>query len=170
MKKRFVIESHTAAQTKKLGRLIGQFLKPGSLVALSGELGSGKTQFIKGLASGLGVDRSYHVSSPSFVLINEYPGRIPLYHLDLYRLSEGKDLEEMGLEEYFYGNGVTAIEWAEKATFFIPPQHIWIDIRWTGPNSRQLIIKAVGKQNVQIIEAICKEIEGMGLLKNRKRF
>lgn len=170
MKKRFVIESHTAAQTKKLGRLIGQFLKPGSLVALSGELGSGKTQFIKGLASGLGVDRSYHVSSPSFVLINEYPGRIPLYHLDLYRLSEGKDLEEMGLEEYFYGNGVTAIEWAEKATLFMPPQHIWIDIRWTGPKRRQLIIKAVGKQNVQVIEAICKETEGMGLLKNRKRF
>jgi len=159
LEKRFIIESHTAAQTKKLGRLIGQFLKPGSLVALSGELGSGKTQFIKGLASGLGVDRSYHVSSPSFVLVNEYPGRIPLYHLDLYRLSEGKDLEEIGLEEYFYGNGVTAIEWAEKAALLLPPQHIWIEIRWIGSNSRQLIIKAFGKYNVQIIETLRKEVE-----------
>lgn len=157
MKKRFIIESHGAAQTRKLGRLIGQSLKPGSLVALSGELGSGKTQFIKGLARGLGVDRSYHVSSPSFVLINEYPGRIPLYHLDLYRLSEGKDLEEMGLEEYFYGDGVTAIEWAEKATLFLPPQHIWINIQWTGPNSRKFIIKAVGKHNVEIVESIRKK-------------
>lgn len=138
---------------------MGQFLKPGSLVALSGELGSGKTQFIKGLARGLGVDRGYHVSSPSFVLINEYPGRIPLYHLDLYRLSEEKDLEELGLEEYFYGKGVTAIEWAEKATLIIPPQYIWIDIQWTGPNSRKLIIKAVGKDNVQVFEAIRTESE-----------
>lgn len=160
MKRRFIIASHRAGETRKLGRLIGQSLKPGSLVALSGELGSGKTQFIKGLARGLGVDRSYHVSSPSFVLINEYPGRIPLYHLDLYRLSRGKDLEEMGLEEYFYGNGVTAIEWAEKATLLMPSQHIWVDIRWTGPNTRELIIRAVGKENVQIVGSVRKKLEG----------
>ncbi|NIO04899.1 MAG: tRNA (adenosine(37)-N6)-threonylcarbamoyltransferase complex ATPase subunit type 1 TsaE [Proteobacteria bacterium] len=159
MKKTLIIDSHSAAETRRVGRLLGQFLKPGSLVALSGELGSGKTQFIKGLASGLGVDKNYQVTSPSFVLINEYPGRIPLYHLDLFRLSEGKDLEEMGLEEYFYGPGVTAIEWAEKATPFVPPQRIWVDIRWTGPNSRQLRIKAAGQKNAQILEAVSKEIK-----------
>ena len=140
---------------------MGKFLGPGSLVALSGELGTGKTQFIKGLARGLGVDRSYQVRSPSFVLINEYPGRIPLYHLDLYRLSDEKDLEDMGLEEYLYGSGVAAIEWAEKATPFMPSQHIWIDIRWTGPHSRQLIIKAVGRHNVQIMKTVFKKLEGI---------
>lgn len=157
MRKKIIIESHGAAETRRLGRLIGQFLKPGSLVALAGELGSGKTQFIKGLARGLGVDRRYYVSSPSFVLVNEYPGRIPLYHLDLYRLSEREDLEEIGLEEYLYGKGVTAVEWAEKATLFLPPQYIWVDIKWAGPNTRKLIIKAVGKNSVQVLEAIHTE-------------
>jgi tRNA threonylcarbamoyladenosine biosynthesis protein TsaE len=159
LKKRFVIDSRGAAQTRRIGRVLGQFLKPGALVALSGELGSGKTEFVKGLASGLGVNRCYQVSSPSFVLINEYPGRIPLFHLDLYRLSGRKDLDEMGLEEYFYGQGVTAIEWAEKATTYLPPEHIWIEIRWRGPNSRQLIIKAFGKRNGQALEATYKKTE-----------
>jgi tRNA threonylcarbamoyladenosine biosynthesis protein TsaE len=154
LRRRYIIESHRASETEKLGRLMGQFLEPGSIVALSGELGSGKTRFVKGLASGLGVAKNCHVSSPSFVLINEYPGRIPLYHLDLYRLSRGKDLEEMGLDEYLFGEGVTTIEWAEKATSIMPPQHIWIDIQWTGPNSRRLTIKAVGKQNVQVLEGV----------------
>ncbi len=108
------------------------------------------------------MDRRYAVSSPSFVLINEYPGRIPLYHLDLYRLSKGRDLEDLGLEEYVYGHGVTAIEWAEKATPLMPPQHIWIEIRWTGPKNRQLVIEAIGKDNVQIIEAIRQEFDGIG--------
>jgi tRNA threonylcarbamoyladenosine biosynthesis protein TsaE len=161
-RKRAVIDSHSASQTKRIGTLIGRFLKPGSLVALSGELGTGKTQLIKGLARGLGVDRKYDVSSPSFVLINEYPGDTPLYHIDLYRLSEGTDLEELGLEEYVYGNGVTAVEWAEKASPFIPLEHIWISIQWKGPRHRQLIIKAVGRRNVEIIEAVHKDVEESG--------
>jgi tRNA threonylcarbamoyladenosine biosynthesis protein TsaE len=80
LKKKIIIESHRAEDTRRVGRLIGQSIKPGAVIALSGELGSGKTQFVKGLARGLGVDRDCHVSSPSFVLINEYPGKIPLYH------------------------------------------------------------------------------------------
>ncbi len=168
LKKRLVVESHTAGQTKKLGRLVGELLKPGSLVALSGELGAGKTQFVKGLAGGLGVDRSYYVSSPSFVLINEYPGRIPLYHLDLYRLSEYRDLEEIGLEEYLNSNGVTTIEWAEKAAQFMPSELIWIDIHWTGPESRQITLRAAGKRNVLVIEAIHKKLEGEKSLRNWK--
>jgi len=160
LKKRLVLESHTAGQTKKLGKLIGQFLKPGSLVALSGELGSGKTEFIRGLARGLGVDKSYYVSSPSFVLINEYPGRIPLYHLDLYRLSQYRDFEEIGLEDYLNSNGVTTIEWAEKATRFLPSELMWIDIRWVGPKSRHITLRATGRHNVQVLEIIRKKLEG----------
>jgi tRNA threonylcarbamoyladenosine biosynthesis protein TsaE len=157
LKRRVIIESRGAAETRRLGKLMGQRLTPGSVVALSGELGSGKTQLIKGLAVGLGVDTNYHVSSPSFVLINEYPGRTPLYHVDLYRLSNEKDLEEIGLEEYLYGKGVTAIEWAEKACPFIPSQHIWIDMEWTGLKTRKLVIKAVGKDNVQVLEPLGKK-------------
>lgn len=162
LRKRIILEVRTAAQTRKIGRLLGQLLEPGSVVALSGELGSGKTQFIKGLARGLGVNKRYQVSSPSFVLINEYPGKIPLYHLDLYRLLEGRALEEMGLEEYIYGNGVTAIEWAEKAASFLPPHHIWISLKWTGPNTRRLIISGMGKENVRLLKAIDRKSEGEG--------
>ena len=157
--KRILIMSRTAAQTRRVGMLLGRSLEAGFLVALSGDLGAGKTEFVKGLARGLGVRRDYPVSSPSFVLVNEYPGRIPLYHIDLYRLSEGRDLEEMGLEEYFYGKGVTAIEWAEKVATSIPPQHFWIDIRWTGPTHRQLVVKARGKRHMEILETIRRKLE-----------
>jgi len=156
--KKIIIVSRTAGQTRGVGRLLGRSLEAGSVVALSGELGTGKTEFIKGLARGLGVKRG-HVSSPSFVLINEYPGRIPLYHIDLYRLSEGKDLEQIGLEEYFYGNGVTAIEWAEKAASLIPHRHFWIDIRWTGPTRRQLIVKTRGTRYGELLETIRRKLE-----------
>ena len=162
MKRRYTIESHRTEETKRIGRLIGRHLIPGSVVALSGELGTGKTQFIKGLARGVGVNRSYAVSSPSFVLINEYPGRIPLYHVDLYRLPDSRELEEMGLEEYFYGDGVTAIEWAEKAASLMPSRNIWIDIQWTGRTSRRLLIKAAGKPNVQILDALSRRLERIG--------
>lgn len=142
-----------------MGRILGRHLDPGSLVALSGDLGTGKTEFIKGLAKGLGVQEGYHVSSPSFVLINEYPGRIPLYHIDLYRLSGGSDIEDMGLEEYVYGQGVTAIEWAEKAGPLIPSQRLWINILWLGPTCRRLTIKASGKRNEQVLETFRVELE-----------
>ena len=157
--KRVYIESRTAGQTRRVGRLLGRYLDPGSLIALSGGLGTGKTEFIKGLAKGLGVQAGCYVSSPSFVLINEYPGRIPLYHIDLYRLSGGSDVEEMGLEEYVYGQGVTAIEWAEKAAPLIPSQRFWIDIRWMGPTRRRLTIKASGKRNEQVLETFCAELK-----------
>jgi tRNA threonylcarbamoyladenosine biosynthesis protein TsaE len=127
-------------------------------VALSGDLGTGKTEFIKGLAKGLGINERYHVSSPSFVLINEYPGRIPLYHIDLYRLSEWREMEELGLEEYVFGDGVTAIEWAEKTSASLPSQHIWIDILWKSPKNRQLIMTATGRHNLQILDAIDREL------------
>lgn len=153
-----LIESQTATQTRRIGRVTGRYLTPGSLVALSGDLGTGKTEFIKGLAKGLGTNRRYHVSSPSFVLINEYPGRIPLYHIDLYRLSETREMEELGLEEYFFGDGVTAIEWAEKASASLPSQRIWIDILWKSPKNRQLIMTATGRHNVQVLDAIDREL------------
>ncbi|MBW2056543.1 MAG: tRNA (adenosine(37)-N6)-threonylcarbamoyltransferase complex ATPase subunit type 1 TsaE [Deltaproteobacteria bacterium] len=160
------MESHGAAQTRKIGRLLGRLLQPGCVVALRGELGSGKTEFVKGLACGLGVEKSSPVSSPSFVLVNEYPGRLPLYHLDLYRLSGSRDLEEIGLDEYLYGSGVTVIEWAEKAGPFLPPQHIWIDIEWAGPSGRRLVFKASGKANAEILRAA---LGGLGPVRFRRR-
>jgi tRNA threonylcarbamoyladenosine biosynthesis protein TsaE len=101
------------AATERLGERLGRLARPGDVLALSGELGSGKTTLVRGLARGLDVPPEVPVVSPSFTLINEYPGRLPLYHLDLYRVEAGEQ-EWLGLEEYLYGPAVVAVEWAER--------------------------------------------------------
>ena len=97
MGKKVVLQTKSASETIRIGRDIGGLLRPGDVVALVGELGAGKTQFIKGLAEGAGVGKPTYISSPSFTLINEYPGRAPFYHVDLFRLEREKEAEELGL-------------------------------------------------------------------------
>ena len=106
--------TNSAQETINLGKQLGRYLKAGDILGLIGELGSGKTTLVKGIAQGLGVKDKEDVSSPSFVLIKEYLGRIPLFHLDLYRLDDIVDIERLGVEEYLFDEGVCAIEWAEK--------------------------------------------------------
>lgn len=113
-------------ETLTVGEAMGRTLPPGSVVALSGELGAGKTVLTKGIARGLGVQEE--PVSPTFVLMSAYEGRLPLYHFDLYRLSGGGDLEDIGYEEYFYGGGVTVVEWAERAGDIFPPHTIFVEI------------------------------------------
>lgn len=109
--------TQSAAETIELGRALAERLKPGDVVAFFGELGSGKTTMIKGIAAGLGVTET--VRSPSFVIVTEYRGRIPVYHIDLYRLDGSSALEGIGLEDYLGGDGVCLVEWAERAEGFI---------------------------------------------------
>src|SRR3972149_11305547 len=117
-----VFHSKSSSETFRLGKQIGRLLQRGDVVALVGGPGAWKTQLIKGLAAGVGMRNSTYISSPSFTLINEYPGRIPFYHIDLYRLETGKEAEDLGLEEYFQGQGVTAIEWADKILSSLPKE------------------------------------------------
>lgn len=126
--------------TCRLGEAIGRSLKKGDIIALSGDLGSGKTCFTQGLAKGLDVLAGYNVTSPTFTLMNEYPGRLRLYHLDVYRLSGPRDIEEIGYEDYFYGSGVIVIEWAEKVEQLIPDYGIWIYFRHLEENTRGIVI------------------------------
>jgi len=123
----------------------------GDVVALVGELGTGKTQFIKGLATGVGVGKPTYISSPSFTLINEYAGKVPFYHIDLFRLKSEREAEELGLEEYFQGGGITAIEWADKIPSFLPQEILWIHIRYTGKHTRSFEIIAKGKRFEKMI-------------------
>ena len=141
-------------ETIQLGQCIGEILKPGSVIGLCGELGTGKTHLIKGLARGLGVDHRYYVTSPSFTIINEYPGRIPLNHMDLYRLEEMNQMEELGYEEYFYGDGVTAIEWAEKILPFLPENRLMVEITHLGENRRKFRITGLGHPYRDIVRKI----------------
>lgn len=108
------ILSKSPEQTRALGRCIGQILKSGLVIRLQGGLGSGKTCFVQGLARGLGVDEKWVVSSPTYTLINEYAGRLVLYHVDLYRLKDATDVETIGLWELFGAGNVVAVEWAER--------------------------------------------------------
>ncbi|MCK4385168.1 MAG: tRNA (adenosine(37)-N6)-threonylcarbamoyltransferase complex ATPase subunit type 1 TsaE [candidate division Zixibacteria bacterium] len=126
-------------ETKEFGRTLAKELKAGSVVALTGPLGSGKTVLIQGICSGLGVTES--VTSPSFVIINEYPGRVKVYHFDLYRLENIEEFIKLGYEEYFYGNGITLIEWAEKIKNFLPQERMEINLEILSEKERRISVR-----------------------------
>ncbi len=108
------LTSHSPEETRELGRKLGEALKPGSILFLTGDLGSGKTAFVQGLARGLDVPDTYYVTSPTYTLINEYPGRVVLYHMDLYRISDSDEVYDLGIEEMVSANGVIVVEWPDR--------------------------------------------------------
>jgi tRNA threonylcarbamoyladenosine biosynthesis protein TsaE len=130
----------TPEATKAIGRTIGSILKGGEIICLYGEVGTGKTCLTQGIAEGLKVKNPKAVKSPSFILIREYVGNIPLYHIDLYRLLSTEELEELGYEEYLYSEGVTVIEWAEKMGPYLPTQRIDITLYFREGAGRQIKI------------------------------
>ena len=145
------IQSQSTSETIRIGKQIGSQLHPGDVVALVGELGTGKTHFIKGLASWAGVKRSRYITSPSFTLIHEYQGKIPFYHIDLYRLKTEKEAEGLGLEEYLQGGGITAVEWADKIPAHLPEQMLRVHIYYTGENTRSIEIIGKGDRYEKLI-------------------
>ncbi len=137
----FDMISKSPEETYQLGKIMGERLRAGDIVALTGELGSGKTVLTQGIASGLGVPAGYAVTSPTFTLINEYPGKkMSLYHLDVYRLTGSEDLFELGYEEYILGGGVMVIEWAEKIAEAIPDKALFVSFSYLDENERRLEI------------------------------
>ena len=134
-----VLISKDPAETVRFGRILGEGLIAGDVVALTGELGSGKTCLTQGIACGLGVPENYAVTSPTFTLINEYPGReAPLIHIDLYRLQGAQDLADTGFEEYISGGGVMVIEWAERIPEAIPDGALCVALTYVEENIRKL--------------------------------
>ncbi|GBD39405.1 tRNA threonylcarbamoyladenosine biosynthesis protein TsaE [bacterium HR37] len=113
--------------TIKIGEIIGKLATPGSIFALKGELGAGKTVLVKGIARGLGVKEE--PNSPTFVIMNAYHGRLPLYHFDLYRITSIEELEEIGYEEFFFGKGVSVVEWADRIEELFPDNTIKVEIQ-----------------------------------------
>ncbi len=141
-------------QTKEFGIRFGKLLKAGDVVCLNGDLGAGKTTLTKSIGIGLGVDD--YITSPSFALINEYTGRIPLYHFDVYRLDNVEELYDLGFDEYFYGRGVSIIEWAEKIKILLPEERIVLDInQGIDISERRINITSYGNR----YEDIIKELE-----------
>ena len=138
------LDSDSVAATHALGaHLAGQVI-PGDVIALIGELGAGKTQLVKGLAVGLGVADPRRVTSPTFVLIHEYAGRMPIFHADAYRLHAGRELADVGIEEDYACGGLTVIEWADRVADVLPSRHLRIEIEITGEQSRRFTLIDVG--------------------------
>lgn len=134
-----------------MGKRLAHFLEPGDVLALTGELGSGKTTFTKGIAMGLGIAHPEYVNSPSFVLIKEYKGRIDLYHLDLYRLDRLYEIEYIGFQEYLKGDGIVVIEWAEKLEHFLPDEYLQVHIDIKDKDTRRFNFKGYGRRYSNII-------------------
>lgn len=138
---RLKILSTSPEDTLAAGKALGRTLKPGAVVGLAGELGCGKTVFAKGIADGLDVPQSAAVTSPTFTVINEYAGSLPLYHFDLYRLNKPSELEDIGASHYLWGKGVCVIEWADLFPGELPEQTIMVHFRVTGPSERRIFIQ-----------------------------
>ena len=147
--KTYEIISNTPDDTLEIARQLGKMLEPADVLLLEGDLGAGKTTFTKGLATGLDIKRN--VNSPTFTIIKEYQGRIPLYHMDVYRLEDS--FEDLGFEEYFYGDGVTVVEWAKFIEDQLPQSHLDVHIYHEDHERRRIVFKPIGKR----YEVLCKE-------------
>lgn len=148
----YIIQTHSAYETMKLGKTLSILLQPGDVITLNGDLGAGKTCLATGVARGL--DISERVTSPTFTLINEYnDGRLTLYHLDVYRLGTPEELEDLGYEEYFYDSGVTMIEWAQRVEDYLPVARLDINIE-KNPNdedAREIKLIPHGKRYKDLV-------------------
>jgi len=133
--------SGSAAETEEMAARLGAMLKSGDVLALSGRLGAGKTVFARGLAKGLGTDPAVPVTSPTFVILHEHPGPVPLYHFDFYRLTAEDEVINLGYEEYFDGDGVTAVEWAEKFPALFGETALWVTMEWESETRRRIGIE-----------------------------
>lgn len=140
-------------ETKEFGRKLGSLLKPGDIVSLNGDLGAGKTTLTKSIGLGLGVDD--YITSPTFALINEYEGRVPVYHFDVYRLENVEELYDLGFDEYFYGKGVSIVEWGNKIEKLLPEERIVLDIK-TGRDidERKIYITGYGNRYEEILKEL----------------
>ncbi|MCE9563431.1 MAG: tRNA (adenosine(37)-N6)-threonylcarbamoyltransferase complex ATPase subunit type 1 TsaE [Planctomycetes bacterium] len=149
-----ILEIPDLAATEAFGRQLGELLFPGAVIALIGQLGAGKTHLTRAVAEGLGVKNPAAVNSPTFVLIQEYPARLPIAHFDAYRLSGAKEFAELGVDEYFNGDGVCLVEWADKVETTLPVEHLRIEISIVDENRRRFKLIATGEQYERLLEKI----------------
>jgi len=151
--------SHGAAQTQRLGSRLGELLEAGDVILLEGGLGAGKTVLHQGIAQGLGVEDP--VTSHTFTLIHEYAGRLPLYHVDLYRLADDADAAAIGLEEYIYGDGVTVVEWPDRAGGLLPDDHLTVLLSPIAETKRALRLTPLGQRYTRLVTRFKREVFGL---------
>ncbi len=141
------IETHSFEETVDFGKKLGAILKPGDVVCLSGDLGTGKTALTNGIAKALGIDS--YITSPTFTLVNEYQGKYPLYHFDVYRIADPDEMFDIGFDEYINGDGITIIEWGEQIKDILPKEIIKVTISKNlqkGLDVREIAVDLVGRR------------------------
>ena len=148
------IDLLTPEATRDLGQRLGRLLFPGAVVALVGPLGAGKTHLARAIAEGLGVADARAVTSPTFVLIQEYPARLPVYHFDAYRLTGVSDFADLGSAEYLEGDGVCLVEWADRVDAALPAEHLRVALTVTGEKSRRATLEARGERYAELLRAL----------------
>lgn len=157
-----VVLSRSSEQTMNLGRILANHLMPGDILAFFGDLGAGKTCLINGICQGLGVSGNVYITSPTFVIMNRYKGRLPIYHFDFFRLSCRDEIIDLGYEEFFFGEGVCMIEWADRAEDLIPDDYFKIIMHIISPTDRKIEIVAYGstyKKRLSELNLIYKDME-----------
>ncbi|CBE68615.1 MAG: tRNA (adenosine(37)-N6)-threonylcarbamoyltransferase complex ATPase subunit type 1 TsaE [Candidatus Methylomirabilis oxygeniifera] len=157
-KKVTTYHSASPEQTRALGEAVGRLADVGDVIALIGELGAGKTLFVGGLACGLEIDPATYVSSPTFTIIHCHRGRLPLYHIDLYRIETPEAFLNLGLDEYLQRDGVTAIEWAEHGWGYLPKEILTFRLRHTGPDTREIEIVPIGDRYVKLVRELMRDV------------
>lgn len=148
--------THNAEQTQKFGVGIGKLAEAGDIYLLVGDLGAGKTCLTQGIAWGLDIQE--YTLSPSFVIMRELVGRLPLYHMDFYRLDNIEEISDLGLDDYLYGKGVCVIEWANKGLSVLPDDHLLIKINYIGENERNFELEARGERYVRMLTQLMDSI------------
>ena len=152
--------THSPEQTQQLGTSIGKLSQPGDVLLLIGELGTGKTCLTQGIAWGLNIKE--YTLSPSFVIMRELYGRLPLYHIDLYRLDNIEEIADLGLDDYLYGKGVCVVEWAEKGLSIMPEGHLIIEISHLSETDRNFVIKSCGQRHSDMLTQLKGAIPQIG--------
>ena len=154
MRERLTVDALDLEATAAFGRRLGALLFPGAVVALVGPLGAGKTHLVRAVAEGLGIADSRAVSSPTFVLIQEYDARLPVYHFDAYRLRGPAEFFDLGAHEYFEGRGVCLVEWADRVEACLPAEHLRITIDVTGETSRRFTLEGFGGRYEDLVRRL----------------
>jgi tRNA threonylcarbamoyladenosine biosynthesis protein TsaE len=165
----FSVITTSQEQTWQIGEMLGALLGAGDTVCLYGDLGAGKTSFSYGVALGLEVGQQY-ITSPTFTFVNEYQGRVPLYHIDLYRLKDPDELENIGFEEYIDSDGVTLIEWAERAEDELPAECLSVYLSYVDDHSREIGFLAEGERYEKVLDDLRRELNAdkKGSIKQRQ--
>ena len=160
-----LFKSRSPVETSRVGAALGRHAEPGDVFLLCGELGAGKTCLTQGIASGLGITEE-HVGSPTFILVSIHQGRLPLYHIDIYRLDHVEEVLDLGLDEYLDGGGVSVVEWADKALGVLPTSCLMVTLTLDSDTERLIRLEPRGERYDRLVQQAQNELADMVTTKN----